>query len=351
MNPVEPAKNISTPGDFSSYWGFRHSPFLTRVVVPASALLDNQKALAGRLLVAAQEGAPLAVVRGEDGAGTTTLARWLYDALPVSTHMALLLAPGAPGVEPAALSQRMVELMQAAPGNSAGEIAAGSSLRDQMLGLAPVFDWIRQRGKRLAVVLDNAGFLAGESWAAFFLSLLRQGELVDNVVQFFLFGGTSEMEAMSAGWPRALASRTSSFRLQSPADECLHGWLRTRLVMAGMSEARAKTVFSPAAAAGAVHAARGSLTRLGRIAGGALTEAFLAGRKTVEVQDVEAVLNDTTDRVQPASGAVRGQRQHVSSRGQPDAQVRGDSGGSEGTGGDRDSGAHLPRLIDLVKLD
>lgn len=347
MNPVGPAITGAGAGDFSSFWGVRHSPFLSRVPVPSSSLLENQRALAGRLIVAAQEGSPLVVVKGEDGAGTTTLARWLYEALPSATHMALLLAPGAPGVEPAALSQRIMDMLNNAPGNPSPAIPVAASLRDQMLGLAPVFDWLRGRGKKLAVVLDNSGFLSGESWAAFFLSVLRQGELVDNVVQFFLFGGLAEMDAMSAGWPRALSSRTTTLRLQTPADSCLHAWLRMRLVMAGMSETRAKAVFSEAAASQAVHAARGSLTRLGRIASGAMSEAFLGSRKMVEARDVMAVVNGGVDFGQQPVADARGHRQS----GRPGGASLAGGPLPFASGSDTEAGASMPRLIDLVKLD
>jgi hypothetical protein len=303
-------------------------------------LLENQKTLANRLLVAAQEGAPLVRIKGPEGAGITTLARWLYDSLPVSSHFALLLAPGAAGVMPSALTGKIIEAVKNLPGAPQNAVQPDASVRDQALALAPVFDLVQKRGKRIAVILDNAGFLSGEPWSAYFLAMIRQGELVDPVIQFFLFGSSTEMERIAAEWPRALQARSTAFNLSVPGDESMVRWLRNRLVLAGLTDTRAVSLFPPVLASRAVRAANGSLTRLGRIAGAALVEAFLAGRTIVERSDLDAVLSagSETPGGADAGGSARRQRNRDLSR-----ESDGNQGGNVG------EGTGIPRLIDLVK--
>jgi type II secretory pathway predicted ATPase ExeA len=329
------------PADFSTYWGFQHSPFHARIPVPGDFLLENQRALANRLMVAAQEGAPLVVIKGRDGSGMTTLARWLYDSLPVSSHMALLLAPGAAGVEPSALSSRILDSVKSLPGAPQGTIDPGLGLREQLLALAPAFDLMQRRGKRIAVILDNASFLSGEPWSAYFLAMLRQGELVDPVIQFFLFGCAADMDRLIAGWSRALIARSTSVTLPSPSDDSMHRWLRNRLVLAGLPEAKAVSIFSPSAVSRAVRSAQGSLTRLGRIAGAALIEAFLAGRRIVERIDVDAATNESPDSM------AAGDHVGIHRKATREASDQGD--GSTATFDKFKEDSEIPRLIDLVK--
>ena len=277
---------MTDPG-FTTFWGLRHSPFLGRVDVPAQMLLESQRAAATRLLIAAQEGAPVVVASGPEGAGTTVLARWLYESLPESSHHALLLSLSAPGVEPAALSARMASFGASRLGVQPVD-HGGGSLREQLVALAPLFDALRGSGKRLAVIFDNATQLAGEPWAAFMLAVTRQGELVDGVTQFFLLGQTDGMENLCAAWPRALDARSLKIRLRAPDEGDQRRWIENRLLMAGCDLAAARRIFPVPAVQRAISLARNNLTRLGRIAEGAMIEAFMAGASEVMVQHVDA---------------------------------------------------------------
>ena len=105
VSPESHVHDLSHAG-FAAFWGLRHSPFFGRVDVPARMLLESQRSTATRVLIAAQEGAPVVTIGGRDGVGSTMLARWLYESLPESTHHAMLLAPGAAGTDPSALTDR-----------------------------------------------------------------------------------------------------------------------------------------------------------------------------------------------------------------------------------------------------
>jgi type II secretory pathway predicted ATPase ExeA len=296
-----------TDSGFTSFWGVRHSPFLGRVDVPAQLLLEGQRAAATRVLIAAQEGAPMVVASGPEGSGATVLARWLYDSLPESTHHAILLTSSTPGVEPAALTTRVAAFGTSRLGIQPVE-PGGGSLREQLIALAPVFDALRSSGKRLAVIVDNAAYLAGEPWAAYMLAVIRQGELVDGVVQFFLLGQADAMDALCAAWPRALDSRAIKVRMRAPDEVDQRRWIENRLVMAGCDPEAARKVFTDAAVQRAIALSRDNLTRLGRIAEGAMIEAFMAGARQVAVHHVDAVSSATgrTRGNEPASESSSG---------------------------------------------
>ncbi|NDE14959.1 hypothetical protein EBZ80_08530 [bacterium] len=272
---------------FTKFWGVRHSPFLGRFDVPAQMLLETQRAAATRMLIAAQENAPVVVASGPEGSGATVLARWLYDNLAEATHHALLLSLSAPGVEPSALSARMASFGASRLGVQPVDPGSGS-LREQLVALAPLFDALRGSGKRLAVIFDNAAYLAGEPWAAYMLAVTRQGELVDGVIQFFLLGQTDAMESLCAAWPRALDARATKVRLRAPDEADQRRWIENRLLMAGCDPAAARRIFPAPAVQRAISLARNNLTRLGRIAEGAMIEAFMAGATEISAHHVDA---------------------------------------------------------------
>ena len=279
--------SLPDPG-FAAFWGVRQSPFLGRVDVPAGLLLAGQRGAASRALIAAQEGASVVTIAGRDGAGSTVLARWLYESLPETSHHALLLAPGAAGADPAALSSRIAAFGVGQLGVPAPnpERLAGS-LREQMIALAPVFDSLRNTQKRLAVIFDNSAYLSGEPWAAYMLAVVRQGEIVDGVIQFFLFGNEDGIDRLTSSWPRALEARAIKVALPSPSNSDQATWIENRLVIAGCEESVARNVFSRSAIQRAIAASSQNLARLGRIAEGAMIEAFLSGSRQVTESHVE----------------------------------------------------------------
>lgn len=325
---------MSDPG-FTTFWGIRHSPFLGRVDVPANLLLDGQRAAASRILIAAQEGAPMVVTGAPEGAGSTVLSRWLYDSLPESSHHAMLLASGAPGVDPAALSARIADFGVSRLGIPR-PATLGDSLREQLIALAPVFDAIRNSGKRLAIIFDNAANLTGEPWAAYFLAVVRQGELVEGIAQFFLFGFKDGLDSVCAQWPRALDARTMKIPVSAPDAADQKRWVENRLVMAGCDPAAARKVFAGPALQRAILISGNNLTRLGRIAEGAMIESFMDESRQVAVRHVDIAAASsvlapmTSDRVLKKSQGINGSR----------------------TNGPVDRGdGTIPGLLDLLKPD
>lgn len=283
-----------SPAGFTAFWGLRHSPFFGRVDVPARMLLDNQRSTATRMLIAAQEGAPVVIVGGRDGVGSTLMARWLYDSLPESTHHALLLAPGAAGADPSALTSRIASFGASRLGvPKTGEVdgaALAGPMRGQLIALAPVFDALRNQQKRLAIIFDNAGLLSGEPWAAYILAVIRQGELIDGVVQFFLFGHEDGLQKIVSSWPKSLEARAMQLPLPPPSATDQSVWLENRLTLAGCDRTLARSLFSPAAIQRAISASGQNLTRLGRLAEKAMIEAFMSGSHQVDVQHIAAAI-------------------------------------------------------------
>ena len=280
-----------SPSGFATFWGVRHSPFFGRVDVPAHLLLENQRSTATRVLIAAQEGAPVVSVGGRDGAGSTLLARWLYDSLPESTHHAMLLAPGAAGTDPSALTSRIADFGRSKLGVAMADPAALiGPVRGQLIALAPVFDALRNQQKRLALIFDNAGLLSGEPWAAYILAVIRQGELIDGVVQFFLFGHEDGLHQIVSSWPKSLEARAMRIPLSAPSEADQARWIENRLILAGCDENLARSFFSRAAIQRAISASGQNLTRLGKLAERAMIEAFMSGSRQVEVQHVASAL-------------------------------------------------------------
>lgn len=285
-----PIPDLSSSG-FAAFWGVRHSPFFSRVDVPARLLLENQRSTATRVLIAAQEGAPVVTVGGRDGAGSTLLARWLYDSLPESTHHALLLAPGAAGTDPSALTSRIADFGTSKLGVAMADTGAlAGPVRGQLIALAPVFDALRNQQRRLAIIFDNAGLLSGEPWAAYILAVIRQGELIDGVIQFFLFGHEDGLHQIVSSWPKSLEARAMRIPLPQPSEADQVRWIENRLILAGCDENLARSFFSRAAIQRAISASGQNLTRLGKLAERAMIEAFMSGSRQVEVQHVAAAL-------------------------------------------------------------
>lgn len=307
-SPVADLPSASSPGGFLAFWGVRHSPFFGRADVPAAFLLENQRNAAARVLIAAQDGAPVVTIGGPGGVGLTLLAKWLYEALPEASHHAMLLAPGGPGTEPAALTTRIAAFGASRLGVAMATMSLTTeSMRDQMITIAPVLDVLRRGQKRLAIIFDNAGLLSGEPWASYILSVIRQGELIDGVLQFFLFGHETELQKITSSWPRALDARTINIALLAPSEADQRKWLEHRIILAGSDDASARKIFSNEAAKEAISGSGNNLTKLGRIAEAAMIEAFMASSRQVESRHVAIALgHQDRQEVSVSPLAVRG---------------------------------------------
>jgi hypothetical protein len=179
------------------------------------------------------------------------------------------------------------------------------SIRGQMAELLPVFDALRASGKKIALIVDNAALLAGEPWAAFLLGILRQGELIEHVLQFVLIGHTSDMSQMMQTWPRVLEARVSRFALSRPSPDDLGTWLCNRLVLAGADRLIAEQVFTSAARKRLLDLTSCSLPKLSWLAEGAMVEAFMTGSHVVDVVHVDRSHSGGSELV--TSDGVRGQ--------------------------------------------
>lgn len=277
---------------FSQFWNLRESPFFGNFEISEHHLLTSQRAVVTRLLLAAQQGVPVVGVFADEGAGSTTVARWLYENLPETSHFAMILSPGAQGVDPSHLTSRIRSFASARiPG--AGNVqnmsvpASSESLKDQIAGLASVLDALQAAGKKLALIIDNAGLLAGESWAAYLLGILRQGDLVEHVLQFFLIGNREDLSATVQSWPRVLETRMTRLSLSRPEAAEVDVWLRNRLSLAGFNVESAGSVFSPQARKRLVEQSGCCLPKMAQLAEGAMIEAYLAGSTTVEASHVD----------------------------------------------------------------
>jgi hypothetical protein len=215
----------------------------------------------------------------------------------------MLLAPGAAGTDPSALTSRIADFGRSKLGVAMADPAAlNGAVRGQLIALAPVFDVLRNQQKRLALIFDNAGLLSGEPWAAYILAVIRQGELIDGVVQFFLFGHEDGLHQIVSSWPKSLEARAMRIPLSAPSEADQARWIENRLILAGCNENLARSFFSRAAIQRAISASGQNLTRLGKLAERAMIEAFMAGSRQVEVQHVASALGQESAKA--ASAAV-----------------------------------------------
>jgi type II secretory pathway predicted ATPase ExeA len=236
---------------------------------------QHQQALQ-RLLYAVRSMKGLALLVGEIGAGKTTLARRLLDALPEEEFEAALLVIIHSGITAGWLLRRIaLQLGVEEPADE--KLALLSQLYQRLLQ-------IHEQGRRAVVLIDEAQMLESRELMEEFRGLLNL-ELPERKLISFVFFGLPEIEQNLKLDP-PLAQRVAlRYRLEPLSSEATGAYVRHRLHLAGA----ARPLFTPTAIE-AIHRRAGGTPRvINTLCDNALLEAFFAGASEVDAAQIERV--------------------------------------------------------------
>ncbi len=245
------------------YFGLNAEPFSN---APVSRFYFNapqhQQALT-RLLHAVSSMKGLAVLVGDIGAGKTTLARRMLDALPEEEYEAALLVIIHSGITASWLLRRIA--LQLGVENPAQEkLALLSQLYQRLLA-------IYEQGRKAVVLIDEAQMLETQELMEEFRGLLNLEVPERKLISFVLFGLPGIEKNLKLDPP--LAQRVAMrYRLEPFNGESTEAYIKHRMRLAGS----AKLPFQPEALT-AIHQRSGGVARvINTLCDNALFEAFLA---------------------------------------------------------------------------
>ncbi len=251
------------------FFGLTAEPFSN---APVSRFYFNapqhQQALT-RLLHAVSSMKGLAVLVGDIGAGKTTLARRMLDALPEEEYEAALLVIIHSGITASWLLRRIA--LQLGVENPAQEkLALLSQLYQRLLQ-------IYEQGRKAVVLIDEAQMLETRELMEEFRGLLNLEVPERKLISFVLFGLPDIEKNLKLDPP--LAQRVAMrYRLEPFNAESTEAYVKHRMRLAGS----AKLPFAPDAIA-AIHQRSGGVARvINTLCDNALFEAFLA--RTPEIR-------------------------------------------------------------------
>jgi len=251
------------------FFGLTAEPFSN---APVSRFYFNapqhQQALT-RLLHAVSSMKGLAVLVGDIGAGKTTLARRMLDALPEEEYEAALLVIIHSGITASWLLRRIA--LQLGVENPAQEkLALLSQLYQRLLQ-------IYEQGRKAVVLIDEAQMLETRELMEEFRGLLNLEVPERKLISFVLFGLPDIEKNLRLDPP--LAQRVAMrYRLEPFNAESTEAYIKHRMRLAGS----ARLPFLPDAIS-AIHQRSGGVARvINTLCDNALFEAFLA--KTSEIR-------------------------------------------------------------------
>jgi type II secretory pathway predicted ATPase ExeA len=251
------------------FFGLTAEPFSN---APVSRFYFNapqhQQALT-RLLHAVSSMKGLAVLVGDIGAGKTTLARRMLDALPEEEYEAALLVIIHSGITASWLLRRIA--LQLGVENPAQEkLALLSQLYQRLLQ-------IYEQGRKAVVLIDEAQMLETRELMEEFRGLLNLEVPERKLISFVLFGLPDIEKNLKLDPP--LAQRVAMrYRLEPFNAESTEAYVKHRMRLAGS----AKLPFAPDAIA-AIHQRSAGVARvINTLCDNALFEAFLA--RTPEIR-------------------------------------------------------------------
>ena len=221
----------------------------------------------------------LAILVGDIGAGKTTLARRMLDALPEEEYEAALLVIIHSGITASWLLKRIA--LQLGVENPAEEkLALLSQLYQRLVK-------IYEQGKKAVVLIDEAQMLATKEIMEEFRGLLNL-EVPERKLLSFVFFGLPEIEDNLRLDP-PLAQRVAlKYRLEPVSLEATDAYVRHRLRLAGAP----RVPFSSAAVA-RVHAhSRGTPRLINTLCDNALFEGFVGRAKEIDERLVDRVARD-----------------------------------------------------------
>lgn len=218
----------------------------------------------------------LAVLVGDIGAGKTTLARRMLDALPEAEYEAALLVIVHSGITPTWLLKRI-----------AMQLGVESPADEKLALLAQLYQRlveIHEQGKKAVVLIDEAQMLASREIMEEFRGLLNL-EVPERKLISFVFFGLPEIEANLKLDP-PLAQRVAlKYRLEPLTREATEAYIRHRLRLAGAP----RVPFTSAAMARVHLYGRGTPRLINTLCDNALFEGFVARAREIDEEAMDRV--------------------------------------------------------------
>jgi len=241
---------------------------------------QHQQALV-RLTHAVSRMRGLSVLVGDIGAGKTTLARRLLDALPEEEYEAALFVIIHSGVTASWLLRRIA--LQLGVENPAQEkLALLSQLYQRLMQ-------IHEQGRKAVVLIDEAQMLETRELMEEFRGLLNL-EVPERKLISFVFFGLPEIERNLRLDPPLAQRVAMRYRLEPLNPEATRSYVEHRIHTAGGSH----IPFTPAAIDVLHRLSGGSPRIINTLCDNALFEAYLAGETTVDAPRIEEIARNLT---------------------------------------------------------
>ena len=216
----------------------------------------------------------LSLLIGDIGAGKTTLARRMLDALPESEYEAALLVIIHSGVTANWLLRR-IALQLGVESPAQEKLALLSQLYQRLVE-------IYESGKKAVVLIDEAQMLETRELMEEFRGLLNL-EVPERKLISFVFFGLPEIEKNLKLDPPLAQRVAMRYRLEPFNEDSTEAYVKHRLRLAGCP----RMPFTPEALA-AVHAHSGGTPRvINTLCDNALYEAFLARTDSIDAPLIE----------------------------------------------------------------
>jgi type II secretory pathway predicted ATPase ExeA len=249
---------------------------------------QHQQALV-RLTHAVSRMRGLSVLVGDIGAGKTTLARRLLDALPEEEYEAALFVIIHSGVTASWLLRRIA--LQLGVENPAQEkLALLSQLYQRLMQ-------IHEQGRKAVVLIDEAQMLETRELMEEFRGLLNL-EVPERKLISFVFFGLPDIERNLRLDPPLAQRVAMRYRLEPLNPESTRSYVEHRIHTAGGSH----HPFTPAAIDVLHRVSGGSPRIINTLCDNALFEAFLSGETTVDAPRIEEIARNLAFGATEASG-------------------------------------------------
>jgi general secretion pathway protein A len=221
----------------------------------------------------------LAILVGDIGAGKTTLARRMLDALPEEEYEAALLVIVHSGITASWLLKRIA--LQLGVENPADEkLALLAQLYQRLVR-------IYEQGKKAVVLIDEAQMLATREIMEEFRGLLNLEVPERKLISFVFFGLPSIEDNLRLDPP--LAQRVAlKYRLAPLTPEATEAYIRHRMRLAGAP----RVPFTPAAMARIHLHGRGTPRLINTLCDNALFEGFVARARDLDETAIDRVALD-----------------------------------------------------------
>lgn len=261
------------------HFGLSRDPFANDPQVGAYFPSPQHTGAERRLQRGVSQNKGLCLLTGPPGAGKTMVVRHLLEALEEEVYEACLLVP-VPGISDGSWvkSRLAQQLGVEEPAEEPSELLA--QIYEQMA-------IVREDGRHTVVILDETQVLLDQGGLAVLRALLNL-EYEERRLLTLILVGSPELEAAVAA-QNGLGGRIDiNVRLNGLDADNATNYLTHRIRRVGGSPA----IIEPAAFPTLIARSEGIPRRLNTIADNALFEAYLAGRVSATVEDIERAADD-----------------------------------------------------------